>query len=132
MTETDIQRRIQLALSTEHSRIWRNSVGQGWQGRVVSRSMTRITLEHYRPIHFGLAPGSSDLIGPTSILITPEMIGAGRRIAVFTGIEVKTTTGRLTDEQLRFIEMVRSLGGIADVARSAEEAIEIVTQFTPR
>jgi hypothetical protein len=128
MTETDIQRRIQLALSTEHSRIWRNTVGQGWQGKVVSQSPTRIVLEYYRAIEFGLAPGSSDLIGPTSIEIMPEMVG--RRIAVFTAIEVKDIKKYPTPEQRRYVNMITELGGIAGVARSVEDAVNIVDSFT--
>ncbi len=130
MTETDIQRRIQLALSTPTGRAWRNSVGQGWQGRIVSQTPSRIILDPYRAVHFGLAPGSSDLIGLQSIEITSDMVG--QRIAVFTSIEVKTPAGRLTAEQGRFIDAVVDLGGIAGVARSVEQALNIVEGFTDR
>ena len=56
--------------------------------------------------------------------ITEEMIG--RMIAVYTGIEVKSRTGRATPEQLAFIDTVRRAGGRAGVARSVEEAKRIV------
>lgn len=44
--------------------------------------------------------------------------------AVF--IEVKTKTGRISPQQLHFIEMMRNEGAIAGVCRSAEEALELI------
>ncbi|MCQ6344026.1 VRR-NUC domain-containing protein [Bacillus cereus] len=42
-------------------------------------------------------------------------------------LEVKNEKGRLRANQKHFIEMMRKNGAIAGVARSAEEAIELVT-----
>lgn len=42
-------------------------------------------------------------------------------------IEVKNGKGRVRPDQKHFIEMMRKNGAIAGVARSAEEAIELVT-----
>ena len=74
-----------------------------------------------RPVQFGLAKGSSDLIGWTTRTITPDMVG--QRIAVFTSIEVKTATGRLRPEQRQWLDAVAAAGGIAGVARSVEDAM---------
>jgi hypothetical protein len=52
--------------------------------------------------------GSSDIIG-----VLPD----GR----FLAVEVKARHGRLSPEQSMFIEKVRSLGGVAVVARSFRE-----------
>jgi hypothetical protein len=41
----------------------------------------------------------------------------GKRIAVFTAVEVKTKTGRVSDEQKRFIKNVNDAGGIAKIER---------------
>lgn len=81
-------------------------------------------------IKFGLCPGSSDLIGWTTIEITPEMIG--RRIAVFTAIEVKSATGRASDKQKKFIKRIHDCGGIAGVARSLDDAVNVVDEFKNR
>lgn len=67
-----------------------------------------------RPIASGLPPGTSDLL----------FIGEGR--AAF--IECKTETGRASPQQLRFIDVVRSHGVRAGIARSIEDAISIIEE----
>ena len=79
-----------------------------------------------RPVQFGLAKGSADLIGWTTRTITPDMVG--QRVAVFTSIEVKTATGRVSTEQRQWLEAVQAAGGIAGVARSVDDALRIVTK----
>lgn len=69
--------------------------------------------------------GTSDLIGWTSITITPDMIG--KRIAVFTAIETKESGGgSKRTEQKQFIANVLAAGGYAGFARSVEEARAII------
>jgi hypothetical protein len=46
----------------------------------------------------------------------------GQKIAIFTAIEVKKPNGRTSKEQINFINMVNSLGGIAFIAHSDDEA----------
>jgi len=111
--ETEIQQRIRLALgTTPHLRLFRNQVGQLPDPRTG------------RPVQFGLARGSSDLIGWRTVTVTPDMVGT--RLAVFTSIEVKTPTGRLTPQQHAWLGTVRNAGGIAGVARSVRDAEEIL------
>ena len=113
--ETELQQRIRLALGTHpDARLFRNQVGQLPDPRTG------------RPVQFGLARGSADLIGWRTIVITPEMVG--RRIAVFTSIEVKTPTGRLTPAQHNWLGVARGAGGCAGVARSIGDALRIVTE----
>jgi hypothetical protein len=50
----------------------------------------------------------------------------GQRVAIFTSIEVKTTTGRTTPAQQAWMGTVRGAGGIAGVARSVRDAKEIL------
>lgn len=102
MREQDIQRLIMLTLSEAGCLIFRNNVG-------VLKNAAGI------PIRFGLAVGSSDLIG----------IAPGGR---FLAVEIKTPTGKATPEQLRFIEAVRARGGIAGIARSPAEALALLAQ----
>jgi hypothetical protein len=113
--ETDLQQRIRLALGLRPDlRLFRNQVGQLPDPRTG------------RPVQFGLARGSADLIGWRTVVVTPEMVG--QRIAVFTSIEVKTSTGRLTPAQHNWLGVVRGAGGIAGVARSTGDALRIVTE----
>jgi hypothetical protein len=77
-----------------------------------------------RLVTFGLAKGSADLIGWRTVVVTPEMVG--QRIAVFTSLEIKTATGRLSPAQTHWIHAVRSAGGIAGVARSVPDALQII------
>lgn len=113
--ETNLQARIWKAVSTEPNvRLWRNNVGtcKAADGRF---------------IRFGLCPGSSDLIGFTSITITPDMVG--QTIALFTSIEIKTPSGRVTPEQQSFLDFVQRSGGRAGVARSVQDANNIISGF---
>lgn len=111
--ETVIQQQIRLALGRRSDlRLFRNNTGCLPDPRTG------------RPVQFGLARGSADLIGLRIVTITPDMVG--QRIAVFTSIEVKTATGRTTPEQQNWLHMVRRAGGFAGVARSVRDAEEIV------
>jgi len=109
MKETSIQKRIMLAVSNAGCSIFRNNSG-------VHKT------EDGRFIRYGVgSPGGSDLIGWKSVTITPDMVG--KKVAVFTAIEVKTPTGRITQEQQNFIVAVNRAGGIGFVARSADDAL---------
>mgnify|MGYP000025208530 CR=1 FL=1 len=111
--ETDIQQRIRLALGTRSDlRLFRNNTGTLPDPRTG------------RPVQFGLARGSADLIGWRTITITPEMVG--QRVAVFTSIEVKTDSGRLSPAQRNWLEAVRVAGGITGIARNVSDAVSII------
>jgi hypothetical protein len=97
----------------DDSRLFKINAGVGWVGRVISKTADRITIKNPRPLH--AAPkGWPDLAGWRSITITPDMVG--KRVAVFTGIEVKAT-GSLTAEQHRFGEVIAEAGGVFEVVR---------------
>ncbi len=110
MSEQRIQQEIRLALSRGPVRLYRNNTGTLWD-------------QHGRPVQFGLAVGSADLIGWRTVTITPDMVG--QQVAVFTSIEVKSATGRLRPEQRQWLETVQAAGGIAGVARSVEDAARL-------
>lgn len=100
-TEADIMREIQLALSRLACRVFRNNCGQA-------------VTENGYVIRFGVAnPGGSDLIGWTA---------TGR----FLAIEVKRPGKNPTKEQRNFLDAVVKAGGVAGVARSVEDAVEII------
>ena len=84
--ETILQQNIRLALGTKSNlRLFRNETGKLPDPRTGQW------------VQFGLAKGSSDLIGFKTIKVTPEMIG--QDLAVFTSIEVKTNSGQLSKYQ---------------------------------
>jgi hypothetical protein len=119
-SERDTQKRILLNCSRGDTRLFRQNVGQGWAGRLVSNQAGRVTLQDARPLIAGLCTGSSDLIGWRSIEVTADMVG--RRLAVFAAVEVKSATGRPTEQQRAFLAAVQDAGGVACVARSVEDA----------
>ena len=111
--ETNIQQRIRLALGTrEDVRLFRNQVGQLPDPRTG------------RPVQFGLAKGSADLVGWKTVTITPDMVG--QEVAVFTSLEIKTPKGRATAYQQAWMNCVERAGGIAGIARSVEDAVQIL------
>ena len=109
--ETKLQREIHAAINTGSARLFRNNVGFDKTNRV----------------HYGLCVGSSDLIGFHTRTITPNDVG--KQIAVFVAMEVKTTSGRVSPDQKRFIEFVKNAGGIAGVVRSVSDAINLLDDF---
>lgn len=117
-SESEISTQVALELSRQGSVSFRNNVGTAWQGEFTRLPDGSVLIKRARIVHFGLLEGSSDRIGYHSITVTPEMVGT--RIAVFLAAECKTKRGRVSDKQQHFIDRVRSAGGIAFVARSAE------------
>jgi len=113
-SETHLQQEIRLALGTRPDlRLYRNNCGSLPDPKTG------------RPVQFGLARGSADLIGWRTITIGPEMVG--QRLAVFTSIEVKTERGRVRPEQHAWLSTVQAAGGIAGIARSVADASQIIS-----
>jgi hypothetical protein len=112
VTEQSIQQHIRLRCSTGPVRLFRNNTGTLYD-------------RQGRPVTFGLAKGSADLIGWTTRTITPDMVG--QQVAVFTSLEVKTPTGRVSPEQRQWLQAVQVAGGVAGVVRSVEEAEALLT-----
>lgn len=123
MTEADIMRDIQLRASKIGIRLFRNNTGMGWAGQAIKIEKISnvqvypgdIIIKRGRPFHSGLCEGSPDLIG-----WVPLKIGT-LDIAVFTAVEVKSDTGRITHLQNNFIQTVNKSGGLSCISRSADE-----------
>jgi len=113
--ETKLQNAILLALSEAGCTVWRNETAGAWVGKVVHREASTVTLVNARMIQFGLATGSADIIG-----ISPS--------GLFMAIEVKKGKGRTRKEQFTFIDAVNAAGGIAGIARSTGDALELAQQ----
>lgn len=82
-----------------------------------------ILLRNYRPFDTGLPPGFTDLFGLVSVEITPDMVG--QKLAVFTAVEVKDGA-KVSPLQKNFIAAVNDNGGRAGVARSVDDAENLV------
>ena len=108
MSEQELQQRIRLELGRGSVRLWRNNVGA-------------LRDERGRLVTYGLCKGSSDLIGLSQVVIGPEHLG--QTLAVFTALEVKTTKGRMREEQEKFLQLVQQLGGRAGVVRSMDDVL---------
>lgn len=97
MKESRIQDEIRLALGRVPGLVlWRNNVG--------------LAEMHGRKVRFGVGgPGGADLIG----------VFNGR----FVAVEIKTPTGRQSEEQRTFQQLVEKKGGIYVVLHSVDEAL---------
>jgi len=122
--ETAIQRRIMLALSEAGCTVWRNEVGGMWVGRVIHQDGQTVTLANAQMIQAGLCTGSADLVGISPVVVTPEMVG--ETVGRFMGIEVKTEKGRASVEQKNWTRHVLARGGVAGIARSEQDAVDLV------
>jgi len=132
--EQPILKRILFRCSTGASRLFRQNTGTGWIGK--SKKYTRhctveikpgdVVIRRARPFHAGFV-GMGDLIGWHTVCITSEMVG--KKIAIYTSIEVKAKTGRMRKDQSIWLNLVRDAGGIAGVARSADEAEEMLNGY---
>ena len=110
--ETPLSQRIRLALGIP---LFRNLVG-------------KFKTVDGQWVNAGLGRGSSDLIGWTPVVITQAMVG--KRVAVFTAVEVKvpgarTAPARLAQQQ-QFVETVLRDGGFAGFADTIEKAEAII------
>ena len=113
-SESVILKQCLIALSDAGCIVWRNSTAGAWVGHVAHRDGGMVVLDNAKMIHAGLCTGSSDIVG------------IHKKTGRFIAIEVKSKRGVLSKEQEQFINAVRNAGGIAGVARSAKEAIELL------
>jgi hypothetical protein len=130
--ETRLYTPICIAASKDGHRLFRNNVGTGLQ--YVDRAPKGWEPPPFlKPFTYGLPNGSADLVGWTSVTITPEMVG--QTVAVFASVEVKPEGWRSTPSfehsdrglaQAAWARAVAGAGGRAGRARSVEEALGIL------
>lgn len=132
-SETNFMKRGQLSHGARTDvRLFRNNVGQAWQGKRLKYKPGQthtvksgdVILSEARPVTFGLAVGSHDLIGIKAVVITPDMVG--NTIGQLVSIETKTLTGRKREEQINWNTMINHFGGRAGFARTAEDFNNII------
>ena len=114
MSEKEIQSKVLLAVGgRKDTRLFRNTVGHCE------------TLDG-RHIKYGLCPGSADLIGWHTVVVTSDMVG--KKVALFLSIEVKAQKGKgPRPEQLNWLRAVSDAGGMSIVVRSAEQAVAFLS-----
>lgn len=121
--EKVIQSKIQIELRKHDGKYWNNPTGDGvpiaaikaLRAKYIDVPSIRHDLERLPRISFGHL-GSPDIIGVTPLTITADMVGC--TVGVFTGIEVKTETGRQSDDQKKFELGFTREGGVYMVERS--------------
>lgn len=132
MNEHDIQNRIRVAIS-QYGKYFRINSGTGWTSndtRRISRECLYalepgdVVLKNARTFSTGTPPGYTDLSGVTPVKITPEMVG--KTIGVATFLEIKGPAGKISPDQFNFIQVMRDAGAIAGIARSEEDAVDIL------
>jgi len=126
-------KQVQIDATRNGGRLFRNSVGMAWQGRVGEEYTLKdrngapihvVELNGAHRVAYGLTKGSSDLIGWQTVKITADMVG--QTIAQFSAIECKTKRySKATDEQDNFLLQVARAGGYAAIAREAEYGVKI-------
>lgn len=126
MKESDVQQYIQLEGPKYNCLLERNNSGAftSQDGRHVRFGLGNISKKHQDEM------ASSDLIGITTIVITPAMVG--RAVGIFTAIECKSPDWKPVSSDKRhraqnnWINWVKSRGGISGFARSVEEFKQIL------
>jgi len=120
MKESSIQKLVRLRLSDLGAKMFRINVGTAWTGeKIIRQKNGDILIKKPRPFRSGVPKGYPDLSGWKPTIVTQEMVGS--LISVFTVVEVKSGTGKLTKEQQCFHDGVLADGGIAIVARSEDD-----------
>ena len=123
MSEHKLQNEIRNALCGE-GLYFRANVGAGWTGDAKRLPDGSILIRNPRPFTTGLPNGFSDLFGIVPVEITPDMIG--QRVGIFTSLEIKTLTGRVSPQQKSFLSAIQNNGGRSGVVRSIEDALSVI------
>lgn len=122
--ESEVQQHIQIEAMRFKCTLMRNNSGA-------------FTDETGRLVRFGLGNisntqqiKSSDLIGITEVVITPDMVG--KTVGVFTAVEVKDEKWKHTkkldareEKQNNFLQFVKSKGGIAGFVNKVDDLKEL-------
>ena len=91
----------------ENMRMFRTNSGMAWAGKAVKKG--DITLIKNARVFWGMPEGWPDLTGWETVVITPDMVG--QKIAVFSVVEVKTGSTKLSKKQNQFKELILKMGG---------------------
>lgn len=126
MRESAVSSHGRLYAAQQGVDLWRNNCGafQDETGRWIRYGLCNDSKKLSEKVK------SSDLIGITPTLITPEMVGY--MLGVFTAIETKPTDWHMTpadkraEAQAAFHDIVHKNGGFAGFAQSKEDFKRII------
>jgi len=129
MNESPVSQRAQLALSNLGAIVMRNNVGaaQDVTGRVIRYGLMNESEQVNRQFK------SSDIVAVVPLVVQPHHVG--RVIGVFGAFETKRSDWHMTPSdkraqaQLRFMELVRRHGGIADFVTDGAQIAGIVDRY---
>lgn len=128
--ESNIFKACQLRACALGARLWRQNSGISWAGKATrvekngqyALKIGDVIIRNGYALRSGF-PGISDGGGYCMVTVTPDMVG--HSLPVVLQVETKADTG-VTDEQRKFIKHIRGVGGMAGVARSADDVDRIV------
>lgn len=124
-SEANVSNDAAIAVSKAGGKSFRNNVGGAWSGKKI-RTLPNgdVVLRDAMWINFGLMKGSADRIGWVPVTITQDMVG--QRFARFLSMEMKTETGRASDAQIKWHDIVWRDGGLSGFCRCVEDAERIM------
>lgn len=129
MTESDLSKKIQELAVKFKCKLLRNNSGamKDKTGRHVRYGLGNISKKLWDKWK------TSDQIGYTKVVITPDMVG--RTVAIFTAVEVKLPDSPIDDRyraQEKFINQVKVDGGIAAIIKSIDEIEDLFNSYFTR
>lgn len=124
MNEHDTQNMIRDMLNLTTSTFWRVNVIGGFSGQYHRDSHGGIYIAKPSWITTGVPKGFPDLIGVKPLTINSSMIG--KRIGQFAFIEVKSKSGRLSQDQKLMHQLLLNNGAIGGVARNIDDAMNLI------
>tara|TARA_R110000822_G_scaffold73023_2_gene175547 strand:+ start:810 stop:1172 length:363 start_codon:yes stop_codon:yes gene_type:complete len=119
MREVDLQKILAIDFATNgYGRLWVFDSGMAYH---------KVGNE-YIPFKYGPGVGFPDLAGFTMIEVTEEM--KGKKLPIFTGLEIKLPKGYPSIQQRNFAAMLRDFNGIASEKITSFEGIEnLIEQY---
>lgn len=140
ISEKEVRKEILKKTNAPRSRttLLSNVTGRGFVGQLLNKKALYETgqaiIKNARHISFGLGAtvrgksgGFPDLIGWTTIEITEKHIG--KKIAVFTAIEVKRKGKKPSEIQTQRLELLKNAGALADWCDNADDAEELINRL---
>ncbi len=127
MLESAVQQRLRLELARAGGLPMRNNVGVAFtdDGRIIRFGLMNSSKQENERFK------SSDIICPVPIVIQPEHVG--KTVAVFGAFEAKHSDWHLTpgdqraQAQKRFIDLVRSVGGVGGFVSDPAQVRSLIT-----
>ncbi|HIA55394.1 MAG TPA: hypothetical protein EYN91_25475 [Candidatus Melainabacteria bacterium] len=129
MSENSVKTQSKLGASAAGASVFSNTSGVGWVGDAKALPGNRVILSNPRRLAFGLGvadkiPGSPDLWGLISVVVTQEMVG--KIVAIPVVIECKEFDN-VKPHQEKWLLMLQKAGARCGVARSFDDAYRIAT-----